>query len=406
MIVREPIKTFESGGIVCVSARFELDHPLPYMPSTLWYRFPEKYAPRLNSRADGFVPTALLVAMYTGEDLLVEGVTSPRMAYHLLEYREIYHSWDPGLFKRVNIKFTRLEPSPQCDERAVCTAFSGGVDSFYTLRMHMEQTQPIPEARVTHGLFIQGLDLRLDDESNYMAAAEPYAQLFNELGLELIQASTNAFQFSEFRVNWTMFFGVPLIGAALLLGPWLRRFYVPSGMPSYHKLFPQGSSPLIDHLLSTESTEIVHHGASVSRYDKTAVLTAWPATYHKLRVCADKLHMHGFENCSICHKCYETVVALELLGATTNYDNFSSKKLTPIDYLRWGVFTHLNPGIVSNLRDRAFRQKRIGMGLWIQAAIALQVIKSTMVKILKSSLSQEQLYYLKRKKYRPESNIE
>lgn len=138
-------------------------------------------------------------------------------------------------------------------------------------------------------------------------------------------------------------FGVPLIGAALLLSPWLRRFYVPSGMPSYHKLFPQGSSPLIDHLLSTESTEFVHHGASVSRYDKTAVLKAWPAPYHKLRVCADKLHMHGFENCSICHKCCETMVILELLGATTNYNNFSSKKLTPIDYLRWGVFTHLNP---------------------------------------------------------------
>ena len=402
MIVHEPVKTIENGAI-CISARFELQKPIPHMPGSLWYRFSERHTGRVNSRADAFAPTALLVAMFAGEDLKIQGAISPRLAYHLCEYREIYHAWDPNLFKRINIQYEQIEPdSPEEGAGAVATAFSGGVDSFYTLWKHLPQNQPVPQSRVTHGLFVHGLDLRLADGENYRSSAEPYARIFKDLGLELIQASTNAYQFSEFRINWTMFFGTPLIGAALLLGPWLRRFYVPSGMPSYLKLFPQGSSPLIDHLLSTEGTEIVHHAASVSRYDKLATLTKWPATHHKLRVCSDKSHMHGLVNCSDCHKCYRTMTLLELLDALPNYDNFT-KKMSPRAYLRWGALTHLNPGIESSIRDQAFKQGRIGMGLWLQTAIILQVIKVNILELIKNFLGKETLYRLKRRIFKPES---
>ncbi|MBI5352638.1 MAG: hypothetical protein HZB50_08395 [Chloroflexi bacterium] len=402
MIVHAPTKTIEDGH-VCISAFFEMRTPIPYLPPALWYRFPERYAGRLNSRADAFVPTALLVAMYAGEDLYIHGKISPKLAYHLYEYQEIYHSWDPKLFKKINIQYEDIEsPTPYEGEGAVGTAFSGGVDSFYTLWKHLPQNQSIPQAQVTHGLFVHGLDTRLDDEANYKSAAEPYTRMFKELGLELIQASTNAFQFSEFRINWNMFFGTPLIGAALLLGSWMLRFYIPSGMPSYLKLFPQGSSPLIDHLLSTEVTEIVHHGASVSRYDKLSALVEWPLTHHKLRVCSDKTHMNGLNNCSACHKCYRTIALLDLLNALPNYKNFSPK-MTPIDYLRWGALTHLNPEIESEIRDKAFMNGRIGMGLWMEIAIILQGIKKFSVDLIKKLLDQEHLFRIKRRVFRPES---
>jgi hypothetical protein len=189
------------------------------------------------------------------------------------------------------------------------------VDSFYTLWANLPKNQPIPHAQVTHGLFVHGIDLRLDDKENYQSTVEPYDQMFKDLGLELIQVATNANQFAEFRIDWPIFFGAPLIGSAMLLAPWLTRFYLPSSMLSYLKLISQGSHPLIDHLLSTETTEIVHHGAAINRYDKLDKLVHWPVTHHKLRVCADKLRLVGLSNCSACHKCYRTMTLLELLDA-------------------------------------------------------------------------------------------
>ena len=405
MIVHKPTKSIENG-FVSISAAFEMDTPIPYLPRFLWYRFPKQYANRTNSRADGFAPTALLVAMYTGEDLDLQGVISPRLAYHLYEYMEIFHSWDPKIFGRINIHYDQLEASsPAESEIAVGTAFSGGVDSFYTLQRHLPENQPIPQARVTHGLFIHGLDLRLEDRSNYEAAARPYTRLFEDQGLELIQASTNAYQFSEFRINWTMFCGAPLIGAALLLGPWMNRFYIPSAMFSYLELSPLGTSPLIDHLLSTEVTEIVHHGTAVDRLEKLELLTKWPATYHKLRVCSDKIHIHGLNNCSFCHKCYRTMTMLGLLDALPNYSNFS-RKMKPGDFLRWAGLTHLEHASEDLIRGYALRKGRIGMVLWMQVVIILQILKSSTIMLLKSFLSREQLYRLKRKAFMPETSEE
>jgi len=402
MIVHEPLYT-EREGLIEVSARFELSVPIPFMPESLWYRFPMRYQEYLNTRLDAFAPTALLVAMFAGEDIEFKGRLSPRLAYHLQEYMEIFHSWDSKLYKKVGITYGQLEAPVQSDDKKmVCSAFSGGVDSFYTLWAHLPQNQPIAQAQVSHGLFLHGYDLRLDDLSNFDSASKVYAGLFQDQGLELIHASTNAYQFSEFRINWTMFHGAPLIGAALLLGDQMQRFYISSSMSSYFGLFPQGSHPLVDHLLSTESTEIVHFGASLGRYEKLKALVSWPATFNKIRVCSNKLKMHGVENCSACHKCYRTMAFLNLLDALPNYRNFSGR-MRPVDDLRWGALTHLNPVLDIPIRDIALRKGRLSMAFWMQTAILLHYIRKTILALVKRVISRDLLYSLKRRIYQPES---
>jgi len=402
MIVHTPTIT-HIGGEICIAARIEMQKALPNLPEELWYRFPEAYEDRLLPRADGFAATALLVAMYAGEDLKVRGPISPKLAYALFEYRNIFHAWSPNLFQKVNIQYDYLEPVLQHrGQTGVATAFSGGVDSFYTLWAHLDGNQVIPTARVTHGLFIHGLDLRLDDEANFRAAAGIYTNLFETLGLELIVGSTNAYQFSEFRIDWVMFHGAPMIGAAQLLSPFLRCFYVPSGFPSYTKLVPNGVSPLNDHLLSTEGLDVIHHGAETSRFDKLALLTSWPATYHHLRVCADKGRLDVLQNCSSCHKCYRTTTILVLLDSLSKYSNFS-QKLTVGDYFRWGFLTHLNIRHARDIRAKAWSLGRYKMALLIQIAILLRKVKKFLVNRIKSLLSREQLYRIKRKVFASES---
>jgi len=404
MIIHTPTKTIKDGQVY-IASRFELETSLPYLPDELWYRFPERYANDISLRADAFAPTALLVAMYTGENLLVRGVISPRLAYSLLEYRTIYHSWQPDLFKKVDIKYELLEqPSPPQGNTAVATAFSGGVDSFYTLWAHRPENQPIVEAQITHGLFVHGLDLRIADEANYNIAAQAYGKLFEELGLELIQAATNAYQFSEFRINWTMFHGAPLIGAAMCLHPLIRQFYVPSSFSDYNDLIPYGSTPLIDHLLSTESTNIVHHGTSISRIEKTTILTEWSTTFHKLRVCANKVRMNGLNNCGTCHKCYRMITLLGLLDALPNYSNFP-QKMTLASYLHWGLLNTLDPLTAKELRNKAASSGKIRVAFGIQLALIIDFCVDHIIAVFKKFLSEEHLYQLKRKIYTPEANV-
>ena len=399
--------TYEAGD-VCIAARFEMSTPLSYLPAELWYRFPEEYEPRIAQRADGFVASALLVAMYAGEDLTVRGAASPRLAYNLLEYRNIYHAWAPKLFQMVDIHFEKyVAIPPGGGGAAVVTAFSGGVDSFYTLWAHLGDHQSNPDARITHGLFLHGLDLRLDDRDNYQVAYNYYANLFDNLGLELMTGSTNAHQFFEFRVDMVLADGPPLIGAAQLMSPFMRRFYTPSGMSSvrssYLKIVPSGTNPLIDHLLSTETLEIIHHGASVQRFDKVKTLVDWPVTYHRLRVCGDKQRLYGLQNCSSCQKCYRTTTILSILEALPNYDNFS-QKLTPGSYLRWGLLTLLNVRHAKFIQKKAFEYNRFGMVIMIQMAIILRVMKIGILQLMKSMLTRDQIYRIKRRVYEPETD--
>ncbi|MCJ7702711.1 MAG: hypothetical protein MUO62_14095, partial [Anaerolineales bacterium] len=260
MIIHSPTLT-KSDGEICIASQFELRKPLPHLPAEMWYRFPEKYQGFLSPRADGFAAAALLVAMYTGEDLEIRGPLSPKLAYGLFAYRDIFASWVPRVFTKIEIQFEQLEKSSRYEKPAgVATAFTGGVDSFYTLRSHLPANHPIPSARVSHGLFIRGLDTHMGDGASYQAAAAVYRGLFAELGLDLIMAVTNAYQFAALRIDWRWFCGAPLIGAAHFLSPLLASFYVPAGAPSYPGLTPFGIHPLTDHLLSSESLEIIHHG--------------------------------------------------------------------------------------------------------------------------------------------------
>ena len=256
------------------------------------------------------------------------------------EYQKLFMRGWPSEFKKIDIQYDRIEPFPREEvQGAVLSTFSGGVDSFHTLWRSLPQNQLIPTARMTHGLFLQGYDIPFSRPERFAFLKEEYAALFERLSLKLITGVTNIRQFAAGLIDYRQFAAIPLVSSALTLSPLASRFYVPStGRSNF--IFPNGTSPLGEHLLSTETLEVFYHGATFSRIEKLKDISEWKEAQNHLRVCLDIHRTDNRTNCSKCYKCMRTRVDLNTLGKLEKFPVLQ-QPFTIMDYLHWGRWMNL-----------------------------------------------------------------
>ena len=331
MIIYRP-QINEEGGEIFVSAKIETQDPKIQLPEKIWFNFPRSCKEYITDRADAFVVAMLPVAMSLNEDIEVQGRVSPRLAYGIEEYQHIQNGWWPKKFKIINVNYNELKNTSEIENKgAVGCSFSGGIDSFYSLWKHMPKKEKIKESRITHCLMINGFDkdVDLNNTGFFKKIQEIYEPMMQSLGIELLIVRTNLQKIRHASIegsNLTKSFVTFLTTPAMVLGRLFSRFYIPSSY-SYGNLIPEGSHPLVDHLFSTESMETIHDGADASRVEKTEILSQWPETYSRLRVCWARQTKFNektgyIENCCRCEKCIRTMIALELVGALRNYITF------------------------------------------------------------------------------------
>jgi hypothetical protein len=268
-----------------------------------WFRVPA--ARGVDLRADAFVVAGLLPAMRAGLPLVVDdpAPVCPVLLANLQEIQEIFRLWGPAFgqpFQRVEIH-APVAAAPPGRESAVF--FSGGVDGTYTLL-------ETPE-RADAAAFVRGVDFQLDnpvyDESFARNAAWLAAR-----DIPLLPMSSNLRWVARAHgLGWRTFFGPGLAAFAHVYG--FRCTWLASGH-SWKDLFIEGSHPCSDHLWSSETRAVRHHGRAALRWEKIARIANEPGALEILRVCwQDK----GF-NCGTCEKCLRTRVVLRLLGLSTS----------------------------------------------------------------------------------------
>jgi hypothetical protein len=317
MRISEPYTRVTDRGTIEVRARVQPKLPSPDTADELVFEYPARFADWISPRADGFVAALILRAMQAREPIEVRAPISARFAGGLAAYQQTFAAWFPERLAPVEVR-APVEAVPREHAAATATAFSGGVDSFYTLWSHYPDNEPDEASRITHALFLHGFDLPLGWTAAYDTARGLYADCMRGLGIDLIAAGTNVKAFLP-RADWWLFHGGALIGAALVLDRGVRRFYVPA-THDYGHLVPWGSDPRVDPLLSTEALEVVHDGAEATRLHKTRVIGRWPPTVGRLRVCgrADR----SVPNCCRCGKCLRTMTTLELFGLLARHTSF------------------------------------------------------------------------------------
>lgn len=316
MIIHPLTPTLQNGEL-CVAARIEFFKPRPTLPDMLWFKFPEAEAHLVSERADAFAIALLFLALELGEDIQLRGTLSPQLAAGMREYQQLQCELSPRAYSPIEINADTYLPTPPA-RGLNASALSGGVDSTYTLWSHIAQNEPDPATAVSFAMFVHGLDIGLHDTESYGKCKEGFRRAYGGWNIQLLTPQTNVRGFSS-GDNWWWENEVALAGLGQLYGKGLARLYIATS--SYTALKKNGAAnPLMDELLSTESTQIVGDGADKTKYGRVQTIARVPATHGALRVC--NINHDGLVNCCQCDKCLSTMTALELCGVLPDYTTF------------------------------------------------------------------------------------
>ena len=366
MILHEPELTRKEGRIR-VESRIETRHPRLRGLGSLWFEVDEASGLAVSTRADPFLVGMTPVAMACGAEIEVRGAVSPRLAWGIGQFQQAHFAWWPRHVRVVDVYCETLEEPPEGQRgNGVATAFSGGVDSLYTVWRHTGERETIPGFRLGYALLVDGFDLDVDLEETgrWEVLRKVYEPLLAPLGVELVGVRSNLRLFRRAgagRGGVIRSFGTALIASALALSPSLGRFYL-AAAHGYSNFHPDGSTPSTDHLLSTAGLQSIHDGADVpTRFAKTAVIAGWPEALERLRVCSNPgwrsidAARGVIDNCGHCRKCVWTLTSLELLTGRTRFPSFP--RAATRANLRWAASRNPHRA-AENLREALARGRR------------------------------------------------
>lgn len=304
----------------------------------VYFEYPERFESYLCEKADPFIPALLLPSMQKGEDLGIIPTISKKLFQNLTIIQDIFTCWYPKFFKRVNV-VDRYQQTSNIYS-GVGQFFSLGVDSFYTLLKSMNGLSSIIPP-VTHLIHMVGVETPFVNGRNFEKTRRQASEVARAVGKECICGITNIR--NEFPLNWLYYYsGAGLASTALSLSSGFRYFLIPS-TNAYNDLTPEGSSPLVDPLYSTEHTKLIHDGSEITRAQKIAKMVGHNSLALKyLRSCTAN-HGEVF-NCGRCPKCIKTMLSLQVIGHLKDAETFPD---------------HLPPRFLSILSQSEFGLKHI-----------------------------------------------
>lgn len=284
----------------------------------LWWSFPRAWASAMNGWADPWVIGLLFPMMACARrararvPVRIEGRVSPSLLENLENYMRIWQSWVPDHYFPVDFQPEQEIESPPSSSAQVLTAFSGGVDSCYTVWEHVHGRGGRLNRTIGLAVIMHGFDVWLD----YPNAAAIYAALrhgaqaqLRSVGIDSIPMVSN---FHELPGIWGHSFGTQLVSGLHLLGGRFRGALIANNLKFNQPNVPWGSTPLIDRYLSSNAFPIMDYGGEAGRFEKLAALAHWPEALAHLRVCF--ANEGNAANCCRCEKCVRNIIACRIMG--------------------------------------------------------------------------------------------
>ena len=218
-----------------------------------------------------------------------------------MEFQAAWNKWLPETYSMVDIEAEILH-LPGTPSSGAVAAFSGGVDATFSIWRHTQSLWKQRSQKVVLSSLIHGFDIPLTDSDAFQAAFDRAKQTLDDLDVPLIPIKTNLR--SLLKAEWEHAFSCALVAALGNLKQTAGTCIIGSSEPYDSLVIPWGSSPVTDHLLSSDEFLVIHDGASHSRTEKVGELAAWPTGADNLRVCWEGRYED--KNCGVCEKCVRT----------------------------------------------------------------------------------------------------
>lgn len=285
--------------------------------TTLWFGVaPEQEEYLCVQRSDAFVMALLPTAMREGQDISCETPMSQRLHYQLEHYLVPTLVSAGTLYHRISIHAPLTSERLQ-NKGAVGTAFSGGVDSLYTIMSHGADSD-YPVTHLTH--FNVGVFAGFGGREAFLRSCEASRPFADELGLEFVALDSNLQEAIPER--YLDVYSFRNLAGALALQGLLSVYLLSAAIVAENFIIDLHDSCGFDLLnvpcAQTESLAIHLAGMEITRIGKLEALTQWEPSHRWLHPCTAGLV--NDKNCGGCQKCIRDLVALYALDKLDCYD--------------------------------------------------------------------------------------
>jgi len=290
--------------------------------SEVYFETDEAFAKDLSCNPHAFLVGCIIPALYYGEErVFIDAEVCPELREGLIEAMSWLRHWfyepDRALV-RIEAKTSSSFPTPRTPERAGFF-FSGGIDSFATLRVNRLGFPLEHPWSIKDGLLVYGLELDVPQAFEYVLSS--LSEAAEDAGITLIPVYTNLYlQFRDEDAPKHFYFWIYEFGGSALAAvahAFARRLTVAS-IAATHDLYhpePMGSHPLLDPNFGSTDLRIRHDLFALSRLERTKLIADWDVALQHLRVCNRYKHYQpGKLNCGQCEKCVRTMLGLLVLG--------------------------------------------------------------------------------------------
>ncbi len=161
-----PSKQYDTEGKIRSQCEIERrDDDQTVSSDVLWYEYQLPEGTKPVEDAEAFLIACIMLAMQEERSLHVYGSISQELLSNLEEFCSAWHAWMPWRYKKITftcdtILENTLDPS---GDRAIL-AFSGGLDSTFSLWQHAFEKAGYANKKIEYGVFVHGFDVPINDD--------------------------------------------------------------------------------------------------------------------------------------------------------------------------------------------------------------------------------------------------
>lgn len=332
MFVLSNLRKEIRGGWCCLKCDFKVTKgKSPFEEDTMWIAVEEKNGDMLADNVyDPFVLVPVILGMYYGQNVKIEGNISPRLYHNLTHYMMNIFDRFSDRTKMVKFSVAGFDTVDQSKKRLIGTGISCGVDSLVTIYDNYV-LEDDPAFKINSLFFFNcgthGDYENPDSQKRFENRVNLNKRAADALGLPMYLVTSNFHAFTHKIGEQTIGY-LAIYSCVLGVQKYLKRYLTSSNL-SYDEImdnrensrdfdFAEYCESFYPHLVSTENFELVIDGCQYTRAEKTERISDWEIARKYLNVCI--LPINRGHNCSCCEKCMWTLIPLEAMG---KLDNFS-----------------------------------------------------------------------------------